>query len=768
MKINNVRLDATPLVLAMMISSAYAQTAAPATAAAPAEPAASGNAKGEAPPTLQSVTVTATRRATDLQKVAATVDVVSSEAVDQLHITNVSDMQGLVPGMTIVQTAGTVPFIRGVGTNNSGFTTETAVAMYIDGLYLANSASGLFGFNNIERIEVLKGPQGTLYGRNTTGGLVNVITRDPEAKTHVDASIGYESYDKTILNFYGSTPLTDTLAMNIAVVDADQRKGWGRNAFTGDQDLKSHESGAQVKLVWKPAAGTKVSLRSFADYMKSDIGLATSIVPGTFGVDGSGNLGKYVSNTRSDPYVRPAQFNDALKVEQEFASFNLMSMTGYQHDYEPLRSTINGIPGNPVIGQSAVEAFVTGSNKTFSEEIQLSSKPSSAPYDWIGGLFYYNDRTQLESSIWGTCVGTTCAAAPLPNYTYAVPTTQSISAYADGSYTLRPGTRLTLGLRYTEDRKGLTGYVAPLPGLPNSVTALPPSTVLQPGNPYPGNPAGIPTEVKFSKPTFRVALSQDLAEHAQAYASFNRGYKAGGYNPSSFTNPVSKPETLDSIEAGVKSEFFDRRLRLNAAVFNYQYDDIQLRSTAPPAPVGSSILTNAAKARVNGADADFSIAATSSLSITGGLSLLDAKYASYPGGSCSTAKVPAGPVLGGATTVVCDLSGHQMPDAPKVSYSLGFTYDISVPYGSMELAANDAYKSKFNFSSDGNPTQKAYHVSNMSLKWRTPDERYDVQLHVKNLFNSFYYTSAIGPSSGSYLYSPSAPRIFGVVLGYHY
>ena len=768
MKVDNVKLTAAPLVLAVMMANAYAQDVAVAPSSAAASSSADGKARDTTAPALQSVTVTATRRSTDLQKVAATVDVVSSEAVDQFHISNVSDMQGLVPGMTIVQTAGTVPFIRGVGTNNSGFTTETAVAMYIDGLYLANSASGLFGFNNIDRIEVLKGPQGTLYGRNTTGGLVNVITRDPEARAHVDASIGHESYDKTIVNFYGSTPLTDTLAMNIAVVDANQRKGWGRNAFTGDDDLKSHESGAQVKLVWKPAAGTKVSLRGFADYMTSDIGLATSILPGTHGVDGTGNLGKYTSNTRDDPYVRPAQFNEALKVEQEFGSFNLMSMTGYQHDFEPLRSTINGIPGNPVLGQSAVETLLVGSNKTFSEEIQLSSKPSSAPYDWIGGLFYYNDRTQLESSVWGTCVGAACARAPIPSFTYAVPTTRSLSAYADGSYALRPGTRLTLGLRYTEDRKGISGYLAPLPGFPNSIAALPPGTVAQPGDPYPGNPQGIPTEVKFSKPTFRVALSQDLADQVQGFASFNRGYKAGGYNPGTFSNPVSKPETLDSIEAGVKSEFLDRRVRLNASVFNYDYKDIQLRSTAPPAVVGSSILTNAAKARVNGLDADFSIAASSSLSINGGLSLLDAKYVSYPGGSCSTAIVPAGAVLGGATTVTCDLGGHQMPDAPRTSYSLGFTYDISVPYGALELAANDAYKSRFNFSSDGNPVQKAYHVSNLSLKWRAPDEHVDVQFYIKNLFDSFYYTSAIGPSSGSYLYSPSAPRIFGVVLGYHY
>ena len=768
----NLKLATAPLALAVMIGNAWSQAATPgAQAASAAADGASAPAGKDADPNvvkLQSVVVTATRRSTDLQKVAATVDVLSSDTVQQLNITSVTDMQGLVPGMTIVHTGGTVPFIRGVGTNNSGYTTETAVAMYIDGLYLANSAAGLFGFNNIERVEVLKGPQGTLYGRNTTGGLVNVITRDPDAKAHVDASVGHESYDKTTVNFYGSTPLTQTLSLNITALDANQGKGYGRNAGTGDQNLRSQESGAQAKLVWKPDAGTRVSLRSFYDYLKTDGGLAVTILPGTYGNDGSANLGKYVTDTRLDPRMTSSSHNDALKIEHEFAAFNFMSMTGFQHDFTPFTTVVNGIPGNPVAGQSAINAHVIGTNKTWSQEFQVSSKPSDSPLEWIGGLFWYDDRTQLEESLWGTCIGATCAPGLVPNFTYAVPTTKSISAYVDGTYTLRPGTRLTLGARYTEDKKGLSGDIAALPGFPNSIPVFPPITALHPGDPYPGNPNGIPTEVKFSKPTFRAALSQELAEHVEGYVSFNTGYKAGGYNPTDFTNPVSQPETLDATELGVKSEFLDRRIRLNASVFNYQYDNIQLRSTAPPATAGNSYLVNAAKARINGLDADLSIAATRNLTFTGALSLLDAKYVSYPDGTCSTPKVPGAGVLGGATTVTCDLSGHRMLNAPRVSYSLGLAYDVDLPNGAIELAANDAYKSSYAFTPDGFPMQKAYHMVNASLTWKSPDEHYDVQVYGKNLANAYYYTSSLGPTSGSYLGSPGAPRVFGVVLGYHY
>lgn len=495
--------------------------------------------------------------------------------------------------------------------------------------------------------------------------------------------------------------------------------------------------------------------------------MTISLVPGTFGVDGSTAVGEYRTATRSDPYLTAHQFNAALKVEHDLGSMNVLSITGYQHNSSPARS-VNGIPGKPVPGQSAVESLLTGENKTFSQELQLSSKPSRSPFDWIGGFFYYDDVTQLGSDVWGTCVGAVCAAAPIPTRTVARPTTRSVSVYADGSYQLLPGTRLSAGVRYTQDRKALSGETGPLAGFPNSVKALPAGVPLHAGDPYPGNPNGIDTDVTFAKTTFRAALSQDLAAGVQAYASFNRGFKAGGYNPGAFNNPVSQPETLDAIEAGVKSELFKRRLRLNVSAFNYEYKDIQLRSTAPPAPVGGSLLANAAGARINGVDVEFKIAATENLRINGGLEWLDAKYTSYPGGSCSSPRPIGGAVLGGAITVTCDLSGYSLLNAPKYSYTLGFVYAIDVPYGSLQLAANDAYKSSYAFSSDGAPFQKAYHNTSASLVWRAPDEKFDVQVFGKNLGGTYYYGNAQGPTDGSYGYSPGAPRTFGVTLGYHF
>ncbi|MES2258047.1 MAG: TonB-dependent receptor [Pseudomonadota bacterium] len=758
----------------MAISNAYAQATPPGNTPAIASVAAADDAAPVSPAAepaagaaLQEVKVTATRRFVNLQKVASTVNVVSNEALNNLNVLSPMDVQGLVPGLAMVRSGGVVPFVRGVGTNNSGFTTETPVGIYIDGLYLANSASGMFSFNNIERIEVLKGPQGTLYGRNTTGGLIHVITRDPEEKTHVDASYTRANYNTNTVNFYGSTPLGDTLSMNIALSSTDQGQGWGRNVVTGNDNLKSRESGAQLKLLWRPMPGTRVTLRAFSDYSDSDQGFWNAIVPGMVGNDGTGYLGEYRNAARRDNSVRIHQANGALKVEQDVGFANLLSITGYQHNTSPVSFTQNAIPGKPTSAQSAIEVNLFGENKTFSQELQLSSKPSPSPLDWIAGAFYYDDDTVTVLDTFGTCVGTVCAAAPVPNRVTGRPTTKSSSIYADGNYKVADATRLTLGVRYTQDKKGLSGLAEPLAGLPNTPSVLPASLVLHPGDPYPGNPAGIPTEVSFSKVTFRAVVAQDFTKNINGYLSFNRGFKAGGYNSVSFSNPVSSPEILDAIELGMKSELLNRRLRLNVSAFNYQYTDIQLRSTAPPAPAGGNILFNAAGARVNGLDADFKAVVSESLHLNGGLEYLDAKYTSFVGGTCSAPRAIGGAVLGGATSAACDLSGRPVVNSPKFSYSLGMVYYLDIPDGRLSLALNDAYKSGYAFVADGTINQKAYHNFSGSLNWKSPDERYDVQLFGKNLGGAYYYTSAQGAIGGSFIYTAGAPRTFGITLGYH-
>ena len=751
---------AVPAFLAISAGSASAQVSAPTAASVPAE--------AEAQPGLEEVTVTATRRSTSLQRVPGTVQSISAAMLSDLGIQAVSDLPALTPGLVTAKAATVVTFLRGVGINSSGFTTEAPVAIYLDGIYMPNPASGVFSFNNIERIEVLKGPQGTLYGRNSTAGLISVVTREPEKQPRMDVSVGLESYGTTNLSFYGSTPLSQDLFLSVSAISSKQDRGWGRNVTTGNEILKKDEQGVHMKLLWKPATGTKVTLSGFYDHNNSDIGLVSPIYPGSVGVDGTRSLGNYELAARRDPKGISEQSNVALKIEQDVGFANFLSLTGYQDSKSTQDFTTNGIPGNPVLGQSAVESTLSGYSKALSQEFQLSSKPSASPFDWIVGAFLFQNDTTIGQDVWGTCVGTVCAAAPTPTRTSASPTTKSSSAYADGTYKILDNTRLTLGIRYTEDTKGLSGSQGPLAGFPNSVVALPPTAVLHPGDPYAGNPAGIPTSISFPKTTFRAVLAQDLSQDVNAYVSFNRGFKSGEFNPGVFNNPPSNPETLDAIEFGLKSQLLNRRLRLNAAVFNYDYKDMQLRSTAPPAPPGGFLQLNAANATVKGLDLDFSYRATSNLTLNGGFGYLDAKFNTFIGGTCFTLRPIVGAVLGGVASAPCDLSDRPMPNAPKLSYSLGFKYVADTAVGPLVLSANDQYRSDYPFVADGSLQNEAYHLVNASATWTAPGDHFDIQLYAKNLTNKYYATGATGGIVGNNVMYPGAPRTIGITLGYHY
>lgn len=717
---------------------------------------------------LAEIVVTASRRAENLQKVPVTVSAFQAKQLDALAIKSTTDLPQLISGYSIIRTlAGNNSYLRGVGTSNSGFTSESPVALYVDGLYIQNSAAAVFSFNNIERIEVLKGPQGTLYGRNTTGGLISVITRDPDRVSTLNASIGYDNYETLTANLYASTPLTDTLSFNVAGTYTHQDRAWGRNVLTGDRVGKLQDRGAQAKLLWEPTTATKVTLRGFYDRTSTDQGVTTAIYPGSIGVDGTTYLGHFRNSSRERAYDHQEQYHLSLKIEQDVGFAELTSTTGYVHSHTALLNVQNGIPGNPVSGQAAATLQGSALSKSFSQELQLASMATGSPFQWIVGAFYYHDDTAIQANVYGTCIGSICAGAPVPTRTNGFPLTRSYSGYADGSYNVTKTTKITLGIRYTSDNKSLTGNAVPLLGRPNTPAALPAATVLAPGLPFPGNATGIDTSITNAKLTFRAVLSQDLSDQIHSYASFNRGFRAGGFNPVGFTNPPSRPETLDAYEAGVKSDLFDHVLRVNIAGFYYDYSDIQLRSTAPPALPGSAILYNAASAHIKGIDVDAVLVPTRGLTISAGMEILHARFAKFPGGTCSFARVVTATVLGGAGSTSCDLSGNRLPSAPDFSFSLGATYVIETSHGPVQLAISDGFKSRIYWEPDNRLTQKPYHLVNASAEWTSSDHHYGVQIFARNLTDTYYFVGASVTASDD-VYAPGAPRTVGFTLKYRY
>ncbi|MGY2737036.1 TonB-dependent receptor [Sphingomonas sp. UYP23] len=770
------------IAVATAAAPVQAQTAAPATPpqAPTTIPSAATDATGavaQSDPTadgpqtsssgLEDIVVTATRRSSNLQRVTATVEAVTANTLKAYNITGVLQLPSLVSGLVVTPAGGNNLYLRGIGSASTGFN-EAQTATYIDGLYLANPTVGITSFNNVERIEVLKGPQGTLYGRNVTGGLISVTTRDPGDKVRIDGSVGYANYNTLTGNLYASAPLTDNLGVNIAVFHQKQADGWSVNVFNGHDVQKSDETGLEAKIQWRPTSDLKITGSFIYDYNNRDLGYAYQVYPGSLGTDGTPYLGRYRIASRIDASAPTSIYIGTLKIEQSLGFATLTSLTGYQTSQANVLFQ-NGLPilGQVAAGQGASYNQFYERNRTFSQELTLTSAPSSSRFDWVAGAFFYDDHLKLQLDTYNTCLGAVCAPGAAPNRINGLPSTLSGSVYGDGTYRFFKATRLTVGLRYTDETKRLGGLTTPLPGLPNSVAALPATTILYPGQPFAGYPNGIPTRLHFNKLTYRFVLAQDLNDNVHMYASHNLGFKSGAFNANSFTNPPVRPELLYATEAGVKSELFDRKLRLNLSYFHYTYKDVQVRSLVPPATT-SAILENAASEHLDGVDADFSAALFKGFVINGSFEYLAAHYAAFPGASLATTRKSAtGTLLPGATVINnYDLAGFDVPFAAPVSASLRATYTFDTTRGDFSLSVNDHYNSPYSMTVDSSIRQGRHNIVDLSLNWTAPSKRYDVNLFVRNLTNQYTYAAAV--VSSNFAVVPGPPRIFGGSFGFHF
>ncbi len=777
------------LAALMAVGAAHAQTAAsalePAASASPLGQPAPAAQPADVPVGVQEVVVTATRRSVDLQKVSGTVEALPAAALKALDITSVLQLPNLTPGLNVLPSGGNNVYLRGIGSASTGYN-EEQVATYIDGVYLANPATGIFSFNNVDQIEVVKGPQGTLYGRNATAGLISVTTRDPDNRQRLDATVGVGNYDTTQESFYASTPITDTLSTNVSVFHQEQNRGWGTNVFTGDRIDKGNETGVQAKAKWTPTSTTKVTGSLIYDTNNRNLGYGYEVAPGTRANDETSYLGHYNVSDYIDPSSPFTSYLASLKVQQDFGFFNAQSLSAYQTSHEltlfpgaspdpgaPVVATIPiqpGIPKATTINEGVTVDAFRENNRTWSEELQFTSKPSRSPLDWVGGFFFFHNKVEEQLSTIPTCFGALAAdcSSGTPITTTGYPTDTSYSGYADATYRIFDSTHVTGGLRYTSESITLNGLVTPFPGRPDSVLALPATTVTFPGEPFAGFPNGIPTTEHFDKLTYRAVVAQDFGRDIHAYVSFNRGFKSGAFNPDLFTNPPASPEVLDAYEGGIKTELFDHRVRFNAAYFYYDYTNVQVRSTLG-APAGNAFLENVGTEHVKGVDADATWVATRELTFNANAEFLDAKYDQYPGTSSATYETvmsSTGQLLGRVVNTPANLAGRDVAFAQPITFSLGATYKRDTPYGAFAITGNEHYNARYPLTPDNVIHAGAYNLVDSAVIWTAPNKHYDVQVYVRNLLNQYTFINAMETSADEV--TPGAPRIFGVTFGAHF
>jgi len=682
----------------------------PPSAAAPAPAPASGGTSSD----QGDIIVVAQRRAEKLQDVPISVTAVTSAAIARTGATTTENLTSLVPGLVFTRsTQSAQPTIRGIGGRNGSTGNEGNVAVYVDGVYQAQPFGNLFNLADIDQIEVLKGPQVTLYGRNATGGAINVRTRAPSFTPVGKFSASYGSYDYHAGSAYLSGPLSNDIAASVAVSGfADN--GYIDNIFLHEKEGESSTISVRGKLLWKPSDRFDITFNGF--YASSNFPEAYS---GHF-VDGN-SLTRILPNPNNYPIDLVVPTGDYETAGQYRPKGLIKIASGganarYDLGFATLTALIDykSINGNQIYDLDAtaislIHAQIKPESRSWYGEAVLTSN-GDGRFKWLAGANFFDDKTQTNPQI----------VFPSSIVDYGVKTA-AYSAYAEG--TLEPIDNLffTAGLRYSNEKK--SAFNRPLDA--NMV-------------PIPGKSVG--ASKRWDAWTPRFVARYEFSPSNNIYASFSKGFKSGSFDASSALGAVTPvdPENVNAYEIGVKTRLMPG-VTINGAVFRYDYQDLQVTSLfsgldANGNPFTFARLGNAAQARINGAELTGSFTVTHAFHIEANLSYLDTKFTSFPNASFNVPNIVNG-LPSGNKSVVGDLTRKQLMRAPKWTGSISATYEVDDLFGGSLLLDGSVFRSALYYGDVNNRVeQPAYTLLNLGATWRMqPDKGLYLRIQGKNL-----------------------------------
>ena len=745
------------------------------------------------------IVVTARQRAENVQTVPIAVSVVSGEQLDRAYTVNTQQLSLLVPSLNYssANPRNTAFTIRGLGSSvvavsqaNDGL--EGGVGFYIDQVYHARPATAAFDFSDIDRIEVLRGPQGTLFGKNSTAGAISITTRLPTFTPEASEEISVGSFNYVQAKASASLPLTDTIAARISGL-VTRRDGVIRNIVTGEDHNGIGNQAVRGQLLFQP--NDRVSVRLIADFTNFESNCCTQVyfrVAPTLkpAARQYPALAAGVGYTPAslDPYDRVTDIDAALGVSTNeggvsaIANWNLGAATltsvsawrfwnwdaANDRDY-------TGLPIQLV-------QHIPSRQDQYSQELRLASNGEGA-LSYVGGLYFFRQRViGRPISIYGPLaayylVGPTTGAAATP-----VPGTlldgfgsdgrtdfQSNSYAAFGEVNWRPlrGLTITGGLRYTYEKKKGSYDTFTFGGLQTANAALNSAklSILR-GQDY-------AARVNGGALTGRANLAYQFTPDVFGYAGFARGAKSGGINMSglpldnanqpALNTAVVRPEQNTNYEIGLKTRLFGRRLTLNVDAYYTRVTDFQANVTDTGAAAAlRTYLANIPKVTVKGIEADANVQVSKRFSLNASAAYADGKYDSYPNGPCPIERI-------GSATTVCDLSGIALPSLPKWSVTYGGDYALPIdPLGGSIALHLDGRSQTKQF---GDPTGSAYTVIggytlvNGSVGFRSR-RGWEIAVFTRNLFDRNYIQNVTiqAGNTGLILATPSDPRTVGVTF----
>ncbi|MDB5714138.1 MAG: hypothetical protein JWO15_1535 [Sphingomonadales bacterium] len=681
---------------------------------------------------LEEIVVTAQKRAENLQRVPIAVTAASGAALAAQGVTSSVQLNTIAPGLNIRTTAGSFqPSIRGIGTSSN--VVENPVALYIDGVYLPQQREGLRELNDIAQIAILKGPQGTLFGRNATGGVIQITTQAPSHNFQGSAHTEIDNYGTIKLNSYVTGGLSQTIAASLSASYAHQADGWGKNLTNGHDTYKlQHDFSVRGRLLFNPGSGTTITLTG--DYMDR-CQLANSYQPYKglpLSFPGTGPLGSVY-----DTYAGQDSFNAfrgggvSLTVDQDLSFAKLVSISSYRKGTADYQFDNSSVPSPYFVVHSPKSP-----NESYTQELQLIS-PQGGAIDWVLGAFYFHNEASSNPILrFFSGPFTPLPTSAAQTTTYATENTESIAPFGQATWEFLPRTRLTIGARFTYEKRTLTDARQEIQRVNGATATL----------------FFAPPSLTIKQPTFRVALDHRFGADMLGYISFNTGIKSGGFNNVSPANPAYLPEKLTAYEVGFKSELLSHRLRLNLTAFYYDYTNLQVIQF-----VGlTQTVVNGPGAKLFGLDLDLEAQLSDGLRASGGFEIEHSEFSNYPGAAFST-PLPTG----GAQIFPGDATGNRLPLAQKFSATTAIDYHANLSRGTLDFNVTGNYNGNYYFEADNRSVQKAYVILNSSLRWTLPGEKLSFIIFGKNLFSEKVITQVPTQTLGYPATYGMAPRTYG-------
>jgi iron complex outermembrane receptor protein len=719
---------------------------------------------------IDEIIVTARKRAEALRAVPLSVTVYSARNLADLGLTTSPELAPATPNLMWHSILGfSTPniFLRGIGNTTFNANQAGPVGIHVDGVYQGSSVSYGFGLMDLERVEILKGPQGTLFGRNTTGGVINFISArpDPADGFNARASATYGRFDEMNLDGAVGFALGGKAAMRIA------GQTLNRGGYVANRTPASGIMRQGAVDIWASRAQLVYASGAFEALFNLHGGQNHSdIIPGKqlgvlcppgvtvpevgrcsdfFGFTDTPHLRESFTNIPSFDFVNT--WGGGGTLTWTGADFSVVAQSQFEANDRKLANDSDVSPA------SALKTEVKSRFHQFSQEVRATSL-GQGPLSWIAGANYYEDHLRAFQAFALNAFGPGVLSQFFPVEeglgAFLSQKTKSGAAFGEASYRLAPRFSFTGGARWTCDRRSADthAFLFDATGLSTTFIDQPTANarVLAPTIP--------PTRVSrdWSKWSGRGFLSYDVADGVLAYAGIAHGFKGGDFNGGALFSPaeanISNPEFVTSYEAGLRGATSDRRLSFEMAAFYYDFTDQQVSVMVPGSNATLQTLSNAGKTRVKGLEAELGFAPSATVFLQLKAGFLDAKFVRFQ----LDASNPA-----------TNYAGNRTASAPKVSLAGLARYTVPTTAGNWSLQADTSYKGAHYFSADNNPAlhQSGYWLANGHLRFETSDARLSVTAWVKNIASERYVVSGLANTSFGFLeVFPGLPRTFGLTV----